>query len=218
MYLKKEKFDNVIKDNLPPKNLENLEPTKVNPEVWRKISHKSKSFDLKLQQVQSLILKSMIITTKNLDMLYQAKIKNTVDWKEIAKSSIKLCADTAMILGKVNYDLLSIRRMQIMPELNYGYRQLSFDQGDHAKLLFGDDLPKQIKEISETNKVGVVLSKRPYPPPSSTISVNPNQNKNQSFLYGGRRARGRYRYTPNRHQPYQKEQKLNWYQEGKNMK
>ena len=35
-------------DTLPPTNLENLEKTLVNPEMWRKISHKTKSVDLRL--------------------------------------------------------------------------------------------------------------------------------------------------------------------------
>ena len=77
-----------------------------------------------------------------------------------------------------------------MPELNCSYRQLSFDQGDHPKLLFGDNLRKQIKDISETNKVRFAISRTPSIP-SSTISISPHkspQNKIQpSFLYWGRR-------------------------------
>ena len=89
-----------------------------------------------------------------------------------------------------------------MPELNYGYRQLSFDQGDHPKLLFGDNLPKKIKEISETNKVGYALSKKPHSP-SSAISVNPNnQNRNQYFLWRGQKTpRGRQRHQHNQRHP-----------------
>ena len=40
-----------------------------------------------------------------------------------------------------------------MLELNYSYRQSSFDQEDLPKVLFGDNLSKQIKDISETDKV-----------------------------------------------------------------
>ena len=54
-----------------------------------------------------------------------------------------------------------------MPELNYSYRQLSFDEGDHPKLLYGDNLPTQIKDISETNKVGFAISRKPSVPSSA---------------------------------------------------
>ena len=62
-----------------------------------------------------------------------------------------------------------------MPKLNYSYRQLSFNQGDHPKLLFRDNLPKQIKDISETNKVGFAISRK-LSAPSSTISISPHKS------------------------------------------
>ena len=65
-----------------------------------------------------------------------------------------------MILGKLNQDLLTLRRDSITPELNIAYKHLSFPQVEHPKLLFGDDLPRSIKEITETNKVGQCLSKK----------------------------------------------------------
>ena len=45
---KKEKLEKVVMYTLTPKNLENVEKTLVNPEIWRKISHKTKSVDLRL--------------------------------------------------------------------------------------------------------------------------------------------------------------------------
>ena len=101
-----------------------------------------------------------------------------------------------------------------MPAQNYSYRQLSFDQGDHPKLLFGDNLPKQIKDISETKKVGFAISRKSFTP-SSTISIPPHkfpQNKIQpSFLYGDQRAsRERPWYMQSQlhpyHQNYRKQQ------------
>ena len=59
-----------------------------------------------------------------------------------------------MLIGKLNYDLLTCRRELIIPEPKSSYRQPTFVQGDHPNLLFGDVLPKAINDISETNKVG----------------------------------------------------------------
>ena len=51
--LKKEKLEIVVMDTLPPKKLENLDKTLVNPEIWRKVSHKTKSVELKLQEIKN---------------------------------------------------------------------------------------------------------------------------------------------------------------------
>ena len=67
---KKEKIESVIEENLPPKN---LEPTKVNLEVWNKISYKTKSIDIRQEHIQSYILKALIVTTKNVYKIFQAK-------------------------------------------------------------------------------------------------------------------------------------------------
>ena len=110
---------------------------------------------------------------------------------ELVKASLKKCADSAIILGKLNPDLLTLRRDSIAPELNIACKHLSFPQGGHPKLLFGDNLPKSIKEITETNKVGQCLSKKNFLscPSGSNISLNSNtaglNSGNKSFLYGG---------------------------------
>ena len=137
---KKEKLEKVVMDVLPKKNLENLERTFS--EIWRKISHKAKSVDLRLQQIQKLVLKSGIIVAKVVSLLYETKKNQDASILEVTKSGIRLCADTAMLIGQTNFEILNFRRAKMMPELNYSYRQLSFDQADHPKLLFGDNLPK----------------------------------------------------------------------------
>ena len=75
--------------------------------------------------------------------------------------------------------MLACRKELIIPELNSSYRQLKFVQGDHPKLLFGDDIPKTIKDISETNKVGQALKKQNFVPMNHTPS---NQFQSQNFF------------------------------------
>ena len=87
-------------------------------------------------------MKYGIVVAKIMNMFYEAKQNQEASILEVTTSGIRLCADTAMLIGKTNFEILSFRRVQIMAELNYSYRQLSFDQGDHPKLLFGDNLPK----------------------------------------------------------------------------
>ena len=137
-----------------------------------------------------------------LDSLYKCtKLTDPQELLELVKASLKRCADSAMILGKLNQDLLTLRRDSITPELNIAYKHLSFPQGEHPKLLFGDDLPRSIKEITETNKVGQCLSKKNFQSSSngSNISLNSNtagrnhNGGNKSFFYGGRGQREKFK-------------------------
>ena len=50
------------------------------------------------------------------------------------------------------------RHELIKPDLNDQFKQLCGSHTPVTKLLFWDDLPKLVKEISETNKVGVKVS------------------------------------------------------------
>ena len=156
--------------------------------------------------MQNLLLKSLNNICNMANNLYEGrKISDPQELSNLIKNSIRKCADSAMIMGKFNYDLLAHRRDNITPELNVAYKHLSFPQGEHPKLLFGDDLPKTIKELTETNKVGQYLAKKPFYT-SSSISVNPeNKNKNyKPFLYRGRGQRGRFKpYSRGRNQHQQ---------------
>ena len=80
---KKEKLEKVVMDVLPQKNLENLERTFS--EIWRKISHKAKSVDLRLQQIQKLVLKSGIIVAKVVSLLYETKKNQEASILEVNK-------------------------------------------------------------------------------------------------------------------------------------
>ena len=126
-----------------------------------------------------------------LDSLYKGTyLTDTQELLELLKASLKKCTDFAMTLGKLNQDLLTLRRDSITAELNIAYKHLSFPQGEHPKLLFGDDLSRLIKEITETNKVGQCLSKKNLlsSPNGSNISLNSNSagsnSDNKSFFMG----------------------------------
>ena len=87
--LKKEKLEKVVMDKLLPKNLENLEKALVNPEILRKVPHKTKFVDLRLQEIQKLILKSDMIVVKIMNMLYEAKQNQESNMLEFKKNGIR---------------------------------------------------------------------------------------------------------------------------------
>ena len=78
------------------------------------------------------------------------------------KATIKSCVDAAVFLAKANEDILTYRNEKIKAELDQNYRHVSVEKEEHPKLLFDDDLPKILKAMAETNKVGQSLTQRPH--------------------------------------------------------
>ena len=107
---------------------------------------------------------SIAVIANMADDLYKNRTeKDGKNTSQTIKDSIHKCAAAAMFWGKINQDILNLRREKIAPELNQNYKQLTFKTEDHPKLLFGNDLPKTIQDISETNKVGQSLTQRYQP-------------------------------------------------------
>ena len=80
------------------------------------------------------------------------------------------------------------RRELIKPDLNVQFKQLCGSHMPVTKLLFEDDLPKSVKEISETNNVGVkVSSKSPThynkQQKRSNFSHRPHHQSQKPFLW-----------------------------------
>ena len=144
---KEEKLNSLIDSINPPCNVEGLEVTKVNTEVWRRMSRTAWSNDLKLQKLQASVIKQMALATITANKLHKAKLDSTKTMSEIIKLALKYCADSAMLLGQLNSDLLSRRREFILPELNVSYRKLSYDEKAYSKWLFGDNLPQALRTL-----------------------------------------------------------------------
>ena len=60
-----------------------------------------------------------------MNMLYEAKQNQEASMLEATQSGITFHADTAILVGHPDFEILSFCQAKIMPELNY--RQLSFD-------------------------------------------------------------------------------------------
>ena len=97
---KQEKLDLVLQNTLIPSNIEGLCVTKINPEIWGKICHDKKSFDLKPQSMQSWLLKTMNILTVSTNTLYKGRNLDQVAIQTLVKDTIRNCADMMMLLEK----------------------------------------------------------------------------------------------------------------------
>ena len=71
----------------------------MNSEIWGQIAHQTKSFDLKLQNLQKLILESLSVLSKTANTLYKHRSeKDLTKLAALVKATIKSFVDTAVFL------------------------------------------------------------------------------------------------------------------------
>ena len=92
----------------------------------------------------------------------------------------RLASDSLTLMANSVYEVNLSRRELIRPDLNEQYKQLCSSQTAISKFLFGDDLPKAVKEMSETNKVSQGVS---YPKQGTNLKHGSNNFRRQGSSY-----------------------------------
>ena len=131
-----------------PENVSNIVPTKVNNEIWSQLSAAKKKTDLQLSNLQQTLRKVAITVLQTGDELLPKTNGETN--KNLASRSV----DALAVLGHANAELSRLRREQIQFALRPEFASISKADIPNGPLLFGDDLPKQLKEAKELNTVG----------------------------------------------------------------
>ncbi|CAB4034218.1 Hypothetical predicted protein [Paramuricea clavata] len=162
-----------------PQNCESLETTRVNPEIWAQLQSSTRSRDIRLQKVQSLLLKGLLPLVQLLENCRQSDDRSTDKGK-----IIKLALDSVSLVAQANVELNSRRRALIKPDLNEKFQQICGDHVPITTLLFGDDVAKTLQDIASTNRVS---QKDAY----YTVPVCPNHRKYLKFSWRGQL----YHYT-----------------------
>ena len=130
-----------------PANIEELQPTLVNPEVWNSLQSKTRSLDIRFQRVEGALMKSIVPIVSCISSLMNGK---ECDTKEL----ITKLLDSVAIIGYSKYELNLRRRELIKPDLNRQFAGLCSVHSPVTGLLFGDNLTQLCKDIQETNKLG----------------------------------------------------------------
>ncbi|XP_070556039.1 uncharacterized protein [Ptychodera flava] len=180
-----------------PQNVDNLAVTRVNEAIWTQLNKTAKSRDIRLQKVQTALTKGMIPLVMLLDKLIAGK--NTP-----IKEMRQLTGDALALIAHGNYEL-NLRRKELMrQEIHLKFRQLCGKSTPITKMLFGDDLSKQVKDMNETNRL--------------SNNVYKGQPKNWQRPYG--RAPYGYSNYKNRYQQYQRKEgpKKSLYGQGQTQK
>ena len=130
----------------PTANCKYLTATMVNEEIWDLLSRKNRSVDLAFQRVQEPLIHGLSSLTILADRLFKdIQSAKTVD----ARETLKHVMDSIALFGHANWKLNRKRREMIKPDLNPPYTRLCKEEIKPTTKLFGDDLSKHLKEMSE---------------------------------------------------------------------
>ena len=140
-----------------PGNCESLTLTRVNPEIWEKLSLATRSSDIKLQRVQNANVQAMVAITHTTDALVAATKSEENFSKTKMASTITALVDGLALMANAAQELNQRRRDGQRPDLNAAYKGLCNNDTGMTRLLYGDDLTAKIKEINEPIGSGVSL-------------------------------------------------------------
>ncbi len=124
-------YEQTIKDELCPRpgNCESLQPAKVNRLIWDIISPNSRSFDLKMQNISTSLVKACVFLVQTMEKL--ASVEQTLKSKNIDDSNMSGIMDglndVLALTGHGNYQTNMARRDLLRPDLSKEYAQLCSD-------------------------------------------------------------------------------------------
>ena len=168
--LPKEKLQEVQPQYVRPENCPNLVAPKVNKQIWQQMRQDTRNADSALQKTQGLMLSGLCA-------ILQVCNKAVGDQKCILTHS------TVLLLA-ANREFNLKRRDLIRLDLNKHYGSLCNPSVAISTQLFGDDLNKEVEEVTKSNK----LSSKVTSKPRSDYRFEPYK------LSSGRGLRGRGRF------------------------
>ena len=132
-----------------PQNCEALTKVKVNQLIWDNLSANVRSQDLRMQKVQTSLIKGItgIVLATN-------KVHGCLDSIPEGRDLIQSLSDSIAMLANANKQINMRRKEMIKPDLHDDYKHLCSSSIEPTSFLFGDELPKQVKDLTEVNRVG----------------------------------------------------------------
>jgi hypothetical protein len=142
-----------------PSNCQNLCVPKVNLELWFDLPKESKNRHLGMQELQKSIVKAAQPILQLFNYTFKAKQeRSNID----PMLFLPMLADAVTFLGHASY-LTSLKRKDMLkPDIAKPYQAVCSKSQAITSYIFGDELPKHIKEIGEVNKISRRVTSRPF--------------------------------------------------------
>jgi len=187
--LPKDKISGLQDKYLKPANCINLVAPKINKQMWQQLHQETKNADSSFQKAQSLMMSGIYA-------LLQQCNKAEGEQKSVLTHSIVLllCANREFNLK---------RRDLIRPDLNKQYAALCNPSTPITNFLFGDDLNKEVEELTKSNKLSSRVTSKQRVEPYRTSRFKGNRTsysqsyrgkgpkQQQASFLGAGRGRGR---------------------------
>jgi len=176
----KDKITDLKKQHKTPENCSTLSETKVNQGVWNNLDESARSTDLKFQKVEKSLVKGMIIIVTEVNKLMGKS------GPQNAEDTVGSLMDGVLLLANANQELnYGQRDLELMrPQLNPNYRHLCSPSNPITSLLSGDNLPKAVKDISDTNRLSSKLTK------DSSSTCSAKSSRQRPYWQGKRKYDG----------------------------
>ena len=180
----------------PPANCPGLEKILVNEDIWSRIPSDARSSDVKHQRVQTAMVKGVTAVAHMCEVLLKSWDQDTHTLQESKFEDVMDFATKAFkAFGAANFELSMRRRESLRSAIAKDYAHLCAPAVPFTDKLFGDDVTKVIKDISDNNR----LNKRAF--------------EHQNRKAGRGRARGRPYEFKNRERG-QQQGRPNYYGKG----
>ena len=203
--MNREARDDLIDKFPTPSNCNRLDIVRVNPEIFNSVREEIKTDDVMLQKAQKPLLKGIAAVARILD--YYMKAEKGKKPLPTSESVMKTLSDSISLLSDASHKIDFRRRTLFKGDIRTEYRLLCRDQNPvEEELLFGTELGKSVKDLTEASKVTKVTMKQKRPHASGQNSQGRSEHKRQFPFFGQsrgsvRKQRGRYRNPSQRSQP-----------------
>ena len=146
---------------LRPRNVDYLQKVKINSELWSGLSSNARSADVKLQNIQGMIVKSMIpiIQIANI-CLNVTEGKAEMPTPEEVFTKLR---DAVAMLANTSHEVCMTRRNNIKPQLKEQFKSLCATSNPVTCELLGDNLSAAAKDLNETNRLTQRISAGDHP-------------------------------------------------------
>ena len=138
-----------------PENVPSLVPVKVNGPIWESLKPEARSMDLKMQKTHASLIKSITAATQAASTL-----RNTGQLNGTMRGVLKNILDSIVFNCQALRELNQRRKELLKPSINKNFAHLCSASIPVTDELFGSDLSKQIKDLSETNKISNQIRSR----------------------------------------------------------
>ena len=156
---------------------------RVNALIWGLLKPQTRSFDEKMQRLQSFIAKAGCALAQVVHMINNPVTRVNVD--DILKKGV----DGLCLLGHA-YHVLCLRRRELFkPDVDWRFANIcSSTDIEHTSLLFGDNISESIKKVGDDNKATNMLR---GPKPKFNRGRQTNRGRSYGRQRGGHYAAGK---------------------------